>query len=114
VSAQATGGLAPAYMQSYSYNAIGNMLSKSDVGTYTYPASGANSVRPHAVTATTAGWAFGYDANGNMTSRTVPEGTFSLSYTWENQLAAITATTGLTVTRCHASPTPSARPISFW
>jgi hypothetical protein len=31
--------------------------------TYTYPASGASSVRPHAVTATSNGGAFSYNAN---------------------------------------------------
>ena len=45
------------------------------------------------MTGTSNGWAFDHDANGNMTSRTVPEGAYQLSYTWENQLAAITATT---------------------
>ena len=29
---------------------VGNMLTNSKVGTYTYPAQGASSVRPHAVT----------------------------------------------------------------
>ena len=35
---------------SYTYEPIGNLLTKSDVGTYAYPTSGASSVRPHAVT----------------------------------------------------------------
>jgi len=47
------------------YNDLGNITSKSDVGAYTYAAAG--SFRPHAVTA--AGSAtYAYDANGNMTS----------------------------------------------
>ncbi|MFT7773444.1 RHS repeat-associated core domain-containing protein [Roseateles sp.] len=52
------------------YNALGMLLSKSDVGTYTYPTAG--SARPHALStlnaiegATTS---FGYDAAGNLTS----------------------------------------------
>jgi RHS repeat-associated protein len=48
------------------YNAIGNIVTKSDVGTYTYPTTG--SARPHAV-ASIAGsltTSFTYDANGNM------------------------------------------------
>lgn len=56
------------------YNDIGNITSKSDSGgTYSYPASGASSVRPHAVSSI-AGTVYGisnpkfdYDANGNMT-----------------------------------------------
>ena len=50
------------------YNDVGNILSKSDVGTYTYPTSGASSVRPHAVSSV-GGVSYIYDANGNMASR---------------------------------------------
>ncbi len=53
------------------YDAIGNLRFKSDVGTYTYPQSGASDVplRPHAVSSV-SGPGFGtinytYDANGN-------------------------------------------------
>ena len=45
------------------YNAIGNILSKSDVGGYSYGA------RPHAVTAAD-GANYSYDANGNISSVT--------------------------------------------
>jgi len=55
---------------SVTYDEIGNITSKSDVGsTYTYNPSGVNSVRPHAVTSTSGGpvtTSFTYDANGNM------------------------------------------------
>jgi RHS repeat-associated protein len=55
---------------SLTYDAIGNIKTKSDVGTYYYNASGGTSVRPHAVTevrgAINASYAY-YDANGNMT-----------------------------------------------
>jgi RHS repeat-associated protein len=70
------------------YNAIGNILSKSDVGSYAYPASGSNSVRPHAVsviTGTVSGVvnpSYSYDANGNMTSgagRTVAYTVFNMT-----------------------------------
>ena len=58
-----------ALTKTYQYNAIGNITHKSDVSgiDYVYPASGANSVRPHAVT-TAGGNTYGYDANGNMVS----------------------------------------------
>lgn len=57
-----------------SYNAIGNLLYKSDVGNYSYPAYGNNAgvtrLRPHGVTqvsGTSFGTvAYGYDANGNV------------------------------------------------
>jgi len=52
------------------YDDMGNITAKSDVGTYTYAASGAGAVRPHAVQsiAGTLNTTYNYDANGNMTS----------------------------------------------
>jgi RHS repeat-associated protein len=44
----------------------------------------------HAVTSTTAGSSFAYDANGNMTTRTVGGQTFNLSYDAENHLTGVT------------------------
>ncbi len=51
------------YSQTYSYDPVGNILSKSDQGTYTY--GGTGSPNPDAVTAIGAN-TFTYDANGNM------------------------------------------------
>lgn len=51
---------------SLTYYANGNIQTKSDVGTYSYPLAGA--VRPHAVTSA-GSRSFGYDANGNMNAR---------------------------------------------
>jgi RHS repeat-associated protein len=85
--AQVSQNIAP--LKSFAYDAIGNLLSKSDVGAYTYPVSGANSVRPHAVTSISGGTinaTFAYDPNGNQTSglgRTI-------SYTSFNKPSAIT------------------------
>jgi RHS repeat-associated protein len=45
------------------YDALGNITSKSDVGSYTYDAT-----KKHQVISTSNGWSFGYDANGNMNS----------------------------------------------
>lgn len=45
------------------YDALGNITSKSDVGTYTYHAT-----KKHQLASTSNGWSFGYDGNGNMTS----------------------------------------------
>ena len=62
-----TTATSPAGTLTYSYDQIGNMLSNSQVGSYTYPTSGSSSVQPHAVT--TAGTnSYIYDPNGNMTS----------------------------------------------
>jgi RHS repeat-associated protein len=50
----------------------GNIAYKSDVGTYSYPSAGPESVRPHAVSSIAGisgqpNRAYEYDANGNMT-----------------------------------------------
>ncbi|HEY3359570.1 MAG TPA: FG-GAP-like repeat-containing protein [Polyangia bacterium] len=57
----------PADSQSFTYDAIGNMVANTRLGCYTYAASGAGSVRPKAVTAAGAN-SYAYDANGNMVS----------------------------------------------
>ena len=67
----------------YAYNAIGNMTSNSQLGTYSYPDSG--SARPHTVTSA-GGKTYNYDANGNMISgagRTI-------AYDHENRPISIT------------------------
>jgi hypothetical protein len=56
-------------VKTFAYDVIGNLLSKSDVGTYTYPLAG--SARRHAVTSISNGninTTFSYDPNGNQTS----------------------------------------------
>jgi RHS repeat-associated protein len=52
--------------KNFSYDPFGNLLWKSDVGTYTYPLAG--SALPHAVSAVngTINSTFTYDANGNL------------------------------------------------
>ena len=65
----ATVNLSPALVKTFAYSPIGNLLSKSDVGTYAYPAAG--SPQPHAVMSISGGaisTSFAYDANGNQTS----------------------------------------------
>ena len=48
------------------YNALGMLLSKSDVGNYSYPAQGVVNGRPHAVQSITGiGVSYTYDLNGN-------------------------------------------------
>lgn len=57
-------------LKNFGYDNLGNITSKANVGTYTYPA--ANSARPHlisSITGTVAGLtnpSFAYDANGNL------------------------------------------------
>ena len=73
--------------KTFSYSPIGNMLSKSDVGTYGYPAAGAP--LPHAVMNVSGGSissTFTYDATGNQTSGLGR----SIVYTSYNKPASIT------------------------
>src|SRR5262249_6081994 len=59
----------PPPVKTFEYNRAGNLMSKSDVGTYNYPPGG--SPRPHGVTSITNGsinTTFSYDANGNQIS----------------------------------------------
>jgi len=85
-------GISGTISKTVTYNAIGNILTKTGVGTYNYNASGATSVRPHAVASITGtvngvvNPAFVYDANGNLTSGA------GRTYTWTsyNQVASIT------------------------
>ncbi|MFZ5875343.1 MAG: toxin TcdB middle/N-terminal domain-containing protein [Nitrospirota bacterium] len=83
----------------YAYNEIGNITCNPQISTcsagspnYTYPTSGASSVRPHAVTQAGAG-VYGYDANGNMTSGPSK----SLAYDYENRPTTMTVN-GVTTT----------------
>lgn len=80
--------------RSVSYDAVGNIKAKSDVGTYYYNPQGGSSVRPHAVTAVRGALNndYAYDANGNMLSG----GGRSFTYTSYNMVAS--AGTGST---CH-------------
>jgi len=81
---------AGAVQNSFSYDVLGDMLTKGDVGTYSYPAAG--SAQPHGVSSITAGGtttSFAYDANGNLATETGGT-TRSLAWTLFNQPSAIT------------------------
>jgi RHS repeat-associated protein len=54
--------------QVFTYDAIGNLTSKTGLGAYTYPPQGAGSDKPHAVRNVGSLGAFVYDANGNLKS----------------------------------------------
>ena len=73
----------PYGLKTYEYDTIGNMLQKSNL-TFTY---GENGAGPHAVTFSSDGTTFMYDANGNMASRITSGGVeISYNYDFENRL----------------------------
>jgi RHS repeat-associated protein len=85
--AQVTQSTVPVPMKTFLYDAIGNLLSKSDVGNYTYGLAG--SLLPHAVTSISGGsisTTFTYDPNGNQTAGLGR----SISYTSFNKPSFIT------------------------
>lgn len=72
------------------YNALGMLLSKSDVGNYVYGAQGMANGRPHAVLGVQEQrWNYGYDLNGNATSATGGKWR-SVTYTSFNMADVIT------------------------
>jgi RHS repeat-associated protein len=103
------GGPAP-YWNSYAYTAAGNRNTETRhtgagdlTRTSQYPASGASAVRPHAVTEidnrglNTAKDTFAYDADGNMTSRSIAgKPSQSLTWTGDGLLASVSDTNGQT------------------
>ncbi|WP_305783033.1 RHS repeat-associated core domain-containing protein [Symbioplanes lichenis] len=99
------GGPAP-YWNSWQFDAIGNRTQEvvtSAAGTatttYTYPASGAASVHPHAVSSVSGArtGSYGYDLAGNTQTRPTPSaGTQTLSWDAEGHLDTATDSTGKT------------------
>lgn len=85
LTASTTGAASSPYSQTYSYNAIGDLLNKSDVGAYSY--AGTGNANPHAAT-TIAGLTYTYDNNGNL----IGAGPKAFSWSYRNLLA--TTTTG--------------------
>jgi RHS repeat-associated protein len=74
------------YTHTASYDALGNISSKSDIGTYLYQgSSGSNYANPHAATSIN-GTTYTYDTNGNMTGN----GTFANTWDYKNQLSQTT------------------------
>ncbi|MFC1615492.1 RHS repeat domain-containing protein, partial [Patescibacteria group bacterium] len=77
------------YIRTYDYNAIGNILNKSDQGAYTYAGNqGVSYANPHAVTSL-AGSSYSYDLNGNLTSNSV----WDYYWTYNNRIASSTSGT---------------------
>ncbi len=84
-NANVTGGTDGLYSEGYAYNtSTGNLESKGGV-TYAY-----NSGHAHAVSSLSNGNSYSYDANGNMTNRTVGGYASVLNYDAEGRLVSVT------------------------
>ncbi len=82
------------YRLSYTYDPVGDMTSVTDDGTtrgYGYPAPGAGTVRPHAVTSIGPD-SYGYDSDGRLTSRTVDGTSSTLGWDDDGDLTSVTPT----------------------
>jgi RHS repeat-associated protein len=78
------------FTETYSYDELGNILSKSDLGTYAYAGNtGTNYANPHAVTMI-AGITRAYDPNGNL----LTDGTNTYTWNYKNQLTNTTTAGG--------------------
>ncbi len=96
-TAQASGGTGGTYPQeTYTYDQIGNILSKPGVGAYTYPApspatgcsTGTPTTKAHAVSQA-GSYTFAYDCNGNMITRNDSTGNYTQQWDQENRLTAV-------------------------
>ncbi|RJP48658.1 MAG: hypothetical protein C4583_13840 [Anaerolineaceae bacterium] len=85
ISSDVSGGTDGIYTESYSYDsATGNLASKNSINYTAY-----DSNHKHAVSSLSNGNTYGYDANGNMTSRNVGGQSFTLNYDAENRLVSV-------------------------
>jgi RHS repeat-associated protein len=80
------------YVESFAYNAIGNLTTKGDSGTYLYQGNtGTNYANPHAATKVGV-TTFTYDTNGNLTN----DGTNTYTWNYRNEQASATTPAGAT------------------
>ena len=82
LSASSTGAVSGDTLKSYTYNAIGNIASSTDLGVYSY--AGTGRANPHAPT-TIGSTAYAYDNNGNVTSY----GTTTVTWDYRNRITKI-------------------------
>ena len=82
-------------VESYAYDALGNMTGK---GTKTMQHGLPNRAKPHAVTASSDGRAFTYDANGNMRQCLATTGLTEAAYTFDAENRLVTVERPKTVT----------------
>ncbi len=87
----------PALSQTFTYDAGGNILSNSAIGSHGYPTQGPSAVRPHAVMSAGSS-TYTYDANGNQYAQTVAGSAVrTIAYDFEDRPISVTSA-GATVT----------------
>jgi len=83
------------YDQSFTYNPIGNLVTRSDIpGSFVYGAAGTG---PHALTSIGQSHSFTYDDNGNQLTRALPG--LNQTLTWSDDNRLDTVSDGTTETR---------------
>jgi hypothetical protein len=88
-----------ALSQSFTYDAGGNILTNSAIGSYGYPAQGPGAVRPHAVLSAGSS-TYSYDANGNQLTKSVGgAATRTIAYDAENRPVSVTSGGAVTAIR---------------
>lgn len=81
----------PALSQSFTYDAGGNILTNSAIGSYGYPTQGPSAVRPHAVLSAGSS-TYSYDANGNQYAQTVAGSAVrTIAYDFEDRPVSVTS-----------------------
>ena len=83
----AVGSGTDAYSESYAYDALGNILSKTGVGSY----SPNYATKPHTIGAA-GSYSFTYDLNGNMLTKTGPSNQLNITWNEDNKPSNINST----------------------
>ena len=86
----------PDYLQTWGYNALGNMATSSTLGTYSYGST--NYANPHAATSigTSTITSLYYDNNGNLASTTRGSTTWRYGWDYRNEMTSAASGTATT------------------
>ncbi len=95
ITAAASGGTGGTYgTQTYTLDSVGRINATTALGYYTYNAlptgcSAGSYARRHLAVTNAGSYSYGYDCNGNVTTRTVGSSVYVLSYDPENRLTGV-------------------------
>ena len=84
------------YSHTYSYSAIGNLLSGS-AGTYSYAHASSSYANPHALLnlASASTTSYAYDTNGNLTGTSIGSTLISYTWDWRNRMTNTSSSTAV-------------------